>query len=209
MECNNFVSRNSLPKQFEGIPNTVIPYVYDLGMLANQHNFEITHNQLGLFTVKSDNDDDNTEEFTIESAKVSEVSKSDIDKNSKYLQAGEYTVSFGDLQSYPFCTCTFWQIHKLPRIHMFAIFKETPGWKYDMLSPAYRSSNIFITDLSCFKDQDLTPPSFDMASQTTTSFIPSDLDFEEIDIFKNAELLPADIYLHRHLKEVLYHLSKY
>jgi len=61
----------------------------------------------------------------------------------------EFTVSFGDMNSYPFCTCTYWQQYKLPCIHMFAIFQDISGWSYDMLSPAYRMNNMFCVDSSC------------------------------------------------------------
>ena len=60
-----------------------------------------------------------------------------------------FTVSFEGGNSYPFCTCPYWQQHKLPCLHMFAIFQSCPGWNYDMLSPIYRMNNVFHFDYSC------------------------------------------------------------
>ena len=60
-----------------------------------------------------------------------------------------YTVSFGDSTSMPFCTCFEWQKKKIPCLHMCAVFCNIPGWGWDMISPMYRSNNIFSTDYSC------------------------------------------------------------
>lgn len=64
------------------------------------------------------------------------------------LEEGEFLISFGDIESFPVCTCSHWQTYKLPCIHMFSIFYNLPGWSYEMLSPLYRSNNIFNLDTS-------------------------------------------------------------
>lgn len=78
---------------------------------------------------------------------------------------GEYTISFGDNYSHPFCTCSHWLLYRLPCIHMFAIFCKVPGWRYDMLSPLYRVSPVLDIDYSCV-NYPLNPPLVDQNNQT-------------------------------------------
>jgi len=70
-----------------------------------------------------------------------------IEINSS-VEEGEFLISFGDIESFPVCTCSHWQTYKLPCIHMFSIFYNLPGWSYEMLSPLYRSNNVFNLDTS-------------------------------------------------------------
>ena len=61
-----------------------------------------------------------------------------------------YSVSFGDGSSLPFCTCQYWQQYSLPCKHMFAVFQSCPGWNFDMLSPLYRMNNVLHFDFACY-----------------------------------------------------------
>lgn len=79
----------------------------------------------------------------------------------------DFTVSFGDANCQPFCSCSYWKQFKLPCVHMFYIFQKVPGWKYDMLSPIYRMNNVFHKDCACVSSL-LTPLSTSDQSQTST-----------------------------------------
>ena len=135
------------------MPLSMPLFVHDISELAQSCDFSITHNQLGLFAVQCT------------SAPVDQVlDKKQEKKRAKYAniyynttpQTNKVTVSFGDLYSYPFCTCSHWQTYKLPCVHMLAIFQSIPEWKYDMLSPIYRSNSSISIDY-CFSSSDEAP----------------------------------------------------
>ena len=107
---------------------------------------------------------------------------------SNKLCPGEYTISFGDSYSHPFCTCSHWLLYRLPCVHMFAVFSKVPGWRYDMLSPLYRVSPVLDIDYSCIN----YPIIRSLADQNCQTYIPAVVSVEtqthftqEANIFEN------------------------
>ncbi|XP_057307938.1 uncharacterized protein LOC130645843 isoform X2 [Hydractinia symbiolongicarpus] len=182
LTSKEFYRDNPISSCYQGVPMAILPHVYDVGVISQQNKFEISDNQLGLFTVKYEPEfvdvtgDERLETTADQPGKESGTSpKADatidgqIEELSKdVLQSGEFTVSFGDLWNYPFCTCSYWQMYKLPCVHMFAVFCEVPDWKYDMLAPLYRFANVLHFDYSCVDTEiDNKSSSSDACCQTT------------------------------------------
>lgn len=94
-----------------------------------------------------------------------------IEYSSKVVP-GDNTISFGDSFSHPFCTCSHWLLYRLPCVHMMAIFYRTTGWKYDMISPLYRSSPLHEIDCSAIEFPIDYSPDFPFAydKDTQTDF---------------------------------------
>lgn len=80
-----------------------------------------------------------------------------------------HTVSFGDSNSFPSCDCPDWQLYKLPCVHLCAVFNSYPGWTWDMLSVAYKSSPVLNVDWSFAPDKtdDLPGNIVDKCTQTS------------------------------------------
>lgn len=152
----------TFPEYMQGLQVFLYPYVDVILKLANENDFIITHDQLGLFTVQlhvppdeqntsnntsaSENNpscDENVEQKGVVSSDFSYI------EYAKKLDHGEFTVSFGDSRSYPFCTCTQWKFYKLPCVHICAVCSRLQGWRYQMFGPLYRFNPLFDIDYTC------------------------------------------------------------
>ena len=151
----HYLKNNHYSEFMHGVPISLIPYTEGICRLVETNNFSITCDNLGVFSVQADlidckidadESDIKTNDFS--HVEIAETEFGSIEYPSK-LDPGEYTVSFGDSNSHPFCTCSQWLFYRIPCVHMFAIICKVPGWKYDMLSPLYRFSPVFDIDCSC------------------------------------------------------------
>ena len=129
---------------------------------------------------------------------------------SEVMEAGqqrdEVIVTFGDLYSYPFCTCSHWQFYKLPCVHMFAIYRQIPGWNYDMLSPLYRSNSVLNIDHSCLdSDSNNTANKY---CQTTTDDIYKEKHTMEESTFLSVEQIEFNMALLQQCKDFLQNIDK-
>lgn len=140
-----FVKSNFYSEFMQGIPMSLVPYTEGICKIAESNVFNIVCGNLGVFSVQAAIDKNMEESELIEIAETKYGSL----EYPKLLDSKEYTVSFGDSNSYPFCTCAQWLYYRIPCVHMFAIICNVPGWKFDMLSPLYRFSPVFVIDTSC------------------------------------------------------------
>ena len=67
-------------------------------------------------------------------------------KSSRSLSFEAYTLSFGDEENMPCCSCNDWAKSAYPCKHFFAVFKTYPAWSWDALPEAYRSSVFLALD---------------------------------------------------------------
>ena len=187
----------------DGIPMSLLSSIYEENKIENSSNFNISEDEIGVFTVSSNElsasakdvnekqsasmDEQKTGSSrkalddieTFFGSKISQLSgiwSSLVEKdfNKQASEHGKFLVSFGDIHNYCFCSCSFWQMYKMPCIHMLVIFDDTHEWQYSMLSPLYRSSNIFAIDYSSVNDnkdcEDLNTPTKTEKSLNVTSY---------------------------------------
>ena len=181
----------------------MFPYLHEISKLAKTNDFTITHNQLGLFNIeyKNPNGGESIKKVEMERAEFGNI------EYSSAPEEGEFTVSFGDLYSYPFCTCSHWQTYKLPCVHMFAIFQSIPEWKYDMLSPLYRYSNTVTLDYSCFTSG-RSSDGMDKQCQANLESESIGIQIEEENIFISASDTKVNTVMMRECKELLKQINK-
>ena len=202
----------------QGLQISLFPYLEIILKIAKEKDFNITHDQLGLFTVQLqeqkedvENTGDNIEEENescispknnIIDAVISKskeiILRKPYIKYSDLSDTSEFTVSFGDWRSYPFCTCTYWKFYKLPCVHVCAVCCKLPGWRYQMFSSLYRSNPIFDIDYSCL-DNDFQKAECDVDKR---------LDFVTGNIFESFLKVGANDVILNQSNDFLQHVNK-
>ena len=113
-----------------GIPLGLLPAYQRLRDEINASDFQFEEQQIGVFNVVRNLD------FDPSAPETNSISRE------------ENLVVFGGNHVYPSCTCVAWCQTHVPCIHMFAIFRFVPGWKYDSMSALYRINPLFDIDYS-------------------------------------------------------------
>lgn len=151
---------------------------------------------LGVYIVSDENQSSLEETSSLEKEVVIKETLFGWIECSKAMEPGEHTVSFGDMTSYPFCTCSHWMLYRLPCVHLFVVFIKVPGWRYDMISPLYRFSAVLHIDCSCVVNSQLNV-GIDVACQsgqgtsnsaTQTQLVDTSI-FEQATNFKTPDLI--------------------
>ena len=132
---------SDIPNYLACRPGKLTYHVYERLKLAAEQSYTLSYLHPGIFSVQGCGGDD------------------DI----------MHTVSFGDSNSFPSCDCHDWQRFKLPCVHLCAVFNSYPGWTWDMLSVAYKSSPVLNVDWSFVPEnsEDLPGNIVDKSTQTT------------------------------------------
>ena len=134
---------------------------------------------------------------------------------SEVDEVEDFTISFGDTNSYPFCTCTYWQQYMLPCVHIFAVFQDVSGWNYDMLSPVYRMNNVFCVDSLCISHCDFpgSQLSRDKGCQTSQALptmvtVQTQKNVGAGSLFIPMNTMKVNEDLYRQVSDLLFHLNK-
>ena len=207
----------------QGVPKGLLPYVHKIHDLFHQNTFNISEDQTGIFSITCEDSQDDI------SAKEEEKDNSheNNDKGNhnsnietfetafstiRYLtnaEVGNFTVSFGDSSSYPFCTCSYWNTYKFPCVHMAGVFCNIPGWRFHMLSPLYRFNPVIDIDYSSIYYPIKTETN-DEECQTCTSgrSIGTQMNTSDVNIFEHPSNIPVTESLVHQAKGFLEHLHK-
>jgi len=132
-----------------GIPLGLLPIYQRMRDEIDSSNFQFEEQQIGVFNVV----------------------KTDFEPTETSSLREDNLVIFGGSHVYPSCTCAGWYQTHVPCIHMFAIFRFVPGWKYDSLSVLYRLNPLLDIDYSACAPEPLIchiAERADVACQITT-----------------------------------------
>ena len=162
----NLTTENDAMNSCYNSPVLFVPILSFLRKVAEKTKFKISQDKSGIFAVSIIKNAHIAfpllEEPTTEEAEVSEGNDENqseepvlVKCNVKnifqltfnlFSEGALFVVSFGDHSSFPFCTCLYWIYYRIPCLHMVAIFHNVTGWNFNMLSPLYRSNNMFQID---------------------------------------------------------------
>ena len=162
----NLAAENDAMNFCYNSPVLFVPILSFLRKVVEKTKFKISQDKSGIFAVSIIKNAHITfpllEEPTTEEAEVSEGNNENqseepvlVKCNVKNIfqltfnlfnEGAMFVVSFGDHSSFPFCTCSYWIYYRMPCLHMVAIFHNVTGWNFNMLSPLYRSNNMFQID---------------------------------------------------------------
>ncbi|XP_066927371.1 uncharacterized protein [Clytia hemisphaerica] len=201
---------NSLHPPHVGKQETIVQDAKKLGTSTPKPAEKALPNDIELASLEQIDDENSVEEPNKEEESKGLSEREDQQIDEAVNNMNEYTVSFGDSTSYPFCTCSHWQQHKLPCHHMFHVFQAVPGWGFDMLSPVYRMNNKLHFDHSCIETHQKSKIShlLNKAVQTSEELPCTVQTPQNRDIFQPISSLQMTGQLHRQVSDLLFHLNK-
>lgn len=190
----NLTAENDATNFCYNSPVLFVPILSFLKKVVEKTKFKISQDKSGIFAVSVIKNAHITfpllEEPTTEEAEVSEVDNENqseepvlVKCNVKNIfqltfklfnDGAMFVVSFGDHNSFPFCTCSYWIYYRIPCLHMVAIFHNVTGWNFNMLSPLYRSNNMFQIDHTVLPSDKIVADDTCLKSQQNELENPSD-----------------------------------
>lgn len=190
----------------QGIPSSLLPYAVCMHTLLEQKTFNIEEAEMGVYNVSCgpDENEENRDENDIDTFDNDFSSIRFLNKN----EVGKFNVSFGDMSTYPFCTCAYWNTYRLPCVHMMAIFATIPGWTYHMLSPLYRNHPVLSIDYSTLVTTPVRPNNKEcQTDKARKSSAGTQVNFLLVDIFEDVSKIPITDEFYRQVKAFMEDLN--